>query len=73
VVLVEYHASVGDRVKGWWRVASDRGWVIDPESPAYLGLAPHDLSDPAGVGAVLDAIDADGEEAFADSEKHYLS
>jgi hypothetical protein len=57
---------------GWWRVASMRGFVHDPESPAYIGLAPHDLSYPGGVDAVENALDAEGEGMFEGCEKHLL-
>jgi hypothetical protein len=72
VMVVEYSANRGDRVKGWWRVASDRGLVHHPDSDWYIGLAPHDLSDPAGVDAVLAAVDGEGEGLWAGCEVHHL-
>jgi hypothetical protein len=72
VMVIEYSANRGDKVKGWWRVASDRGFVHDPSGDAWIGLAPFDLGDPAGVGAVLDAVDVEGERAFEGRERHPL-
>jgi DNA invertase Pin-like site-specific DNA recombinase len=48
--LIQYKTPAY-RQSGWWRVASLRSpfGVLDPESPAYIGIAPFDLSDPAGV------------------------
>jgi DNA invertase Pin-like site-specific DNA recombinase len=65
-------------VPGWYRVASLRSpfGVLAADSPAGVGLAPFDLSDPAGAyrteHEVLAVSDADLEPMFAGCERQPL-
>jgi DNA invertase Pin-like site-specific DNA recombinase len=60
------------RVPGWWRVASMRSpyGIHHPDSPAWIGLCPFDMADPAGVERVeellRDGSDEDLDWLFAD-------
>jgi DNA invertase Pin-like site-specific DNA recombinase len=64
--------------RGWYRVASMRSPFgnYDPESPAYTGLVPFDLGDPAGLDRVENevmAVDDDTlEQYFAGCPKQPL-
>jgi DNA invertase Pin-like site-specific DNA recombinase len=60
--LIQYSAPARNR-PGWWRVASLRSpfGVLDPESPASIGIAPFDLSDAAGVERTEMELSAGGE------------
>jgi DNA invertase Pin-like site-specific DNA recombinase len=76
--LIHHHGPRGNqsgRVPGWWRVASIRSpfGPLDPDSPASIGLAPFDLSDPAGVARVLETLsleDEDIEQYFRGASPH---
>ncbi len=76
--LLDYYPSCNGR-KAWWRVASIRSpfgtACFAADSAATIGLAPFDLSTPAGVEATEEMLSVDDdslEEYFEGAERHTL-